>query len=92
MKGPSDTTTKLIDKVEEQLGIRKPRTIATARLLTIGAVAFHRSNQMIKSKIQQYSTDTVRVSTGLTGGETIVSAGVHKLDASQRVRPWENSK
>jgi hypothetical protein len=47
MKGPSDTTTKLVDKVEEHLGIRKPRTIATARLLTIGAVAFHRSNQMI---------------------------------------------
>jgi hypothetical protein len=47
LKGPSDTTTKLIDSFEEQLGIR---TIATGRLLSIGAVAFHRSNQMLSSK------------------------------------------
>jgi hypothetical protein len=41
MKGPSDTATKLIDKVEEQLGIHEPHAIATARLLTIAAAAFH---------------------------------------------------
>jgi hypothetical protein len=56
MKGPSDTTTKLIDRVEEKLGVRKPRTIATSRLLTITAVAFHRSSQMIKTDINRFST------------------------------------
>jgi hypothetical protein len=46
LKGPSDTTTKLVDKVEEQLGIRTPRTIATARLMSVASVALHRSFQM----------------------------------------------
>jgi hypothetical protein len=50
LKGPSDTTTKLLDSFEEQLGIRTPRTIATGRLWSIGAVAFHRSNQMLSAK------------------------------------------
>jgi hypothetical protein len=50
LKGPSDTTTKLMDNVEEQLGIRTPRTVATARLLSVGTVAFHRSIQMLSAK------------------------------------------
>jgi hypothetical protein len=57
LKGPSDTTTKLIDSVEEQLGTRPPQTIATARLLSIGAVAFHRSNKILSSKAtSEYAT------------------------------------
>ena len=49
-KGPSDTTTKLLDNCEEQLGIRNPQTIATARLLAIGGVVFHRCNQILGGK------------------------------------------
>lgn len=56
-KKPSDTTTKLLDNVEEKLGIRTPRTIATARLLSVGSVAFHRSNQILSAKApDMYST------------------------------------
>jgi hypothetical protein len=57
LKGPSDTTTKLMDNVEEALGIRTPRTVATARLLSVGSVAFHRSNQMLSAKpSEEYAT------------------------------------
>jgi hypothetical protein len=57
LKGPSDTTTKLLDNTEEHLGIRNPRVIATARLLNVGSVAMHRSFQMLSSKsAAQYST------------------------------------
>ena len=57
LKGPSDTTTKLLDTVEENLGIRTPRTIAMARLMAVGSVAFHRSNQMLSAKSpSQYPT------------------------------------
>lgn len=50
LKGPSDTTTKLLDMIEENIGVRTPRTIATGQLLSVGAVAFHRSNQMLSAK------------------------------------------
>ena len=50
MKPPSDTSTKLIDYIEEHLGIHSPWTIVTARLLAIAAVAMHRSNQMLTAK------------------------------------------
>jgi hypothetical protein len=50
LKGPSDTTTKLLDNVEEHLGVRTPRTVATARLLSVGSVAFHRSLQILSAK------------------------------------------
>jgi hypothetical protein len=57
LKGPSDTTTKLLDAVEENLGIQTPRSIATARLMAVGAVGFHRSNQMLSAKAPwQYKT------------------------------------
>ena len=49
-KGPSDTTTRLLDSCEEQLGIRNPQTVATARLLGIGGVIFHRLNQFLSAK------------------------------------------
>ena len=49
-KGPSDTTTKLMDNCEEHLGIRSPHTIATARMLGIGGVAFHRLHQILGTK------------------------------------------
>ena len=49
-KGPSDTTTKLLDNCEEQLGVRNPQTIATARLLAIGGVVFHRCHQILTAK------------------------------------------
>jgi hypothetical protein len=50
LKGPSDTTTKLIDMVEEKLGVRTPRTVVTARITAIAVVAFHRSKQMLSAK------------------------------------------
>ena len=48
-KGPSDTMTRLLDSCEENLGIRSPQTIATARLFGILAVAFHRCHQVASS-------------------------------------------
>ncbi len=42
--------------------------------------------------IEQYSQSGVRVSSGLSGGEQIVSAGVQKLDAATKVRLWEIQK
>ena len=47
--GPSDTTTKLVDNVEEHIGIRSPRTIAASRDFSILAVGYHRSNQMLSA-------------------------------------------
>ena len=47
VKGGSDTITKLIDSVEEQLGIRTPSACVTARFLLLHAVAFQRSFQML---------------------------------------------
>ena len=35
-----------------------------------------------------YARDRVVVTAGLAEGEQVVTAGVHKLDATQRVRPW----
>ena len=49
-KGPSDTTTKLLDNCEEQLGVRTPQTIAVARLLGIAGVVFHRCNQILSGR------------------------------------------
>ena len=49
-KGPSNTLTKLFDDSEENITIRCPQTLATARFLSVSAAAFHRSVQMIKSK------------------------------------------
>ncbi|MGN6547692.1 MAG: efflux RND transporter periplasmic adaptor subunit [Aureliella sp.] len=40
--------------------------------------------------ISHYDDKQVYVASGLTGGEHIVSAGVHKLDAGMRVRVWES--
>lgn len=40
--------------------------------------------------VSQYGDEVVYVSSGLSGGEQIVSAGVHKLDAGMRVRVWES--
>lgn len=39
--------------------------------------------------IARYAETTVLVSADLTQGQRIVSAGVHKLDSTMRVRPWE---
>lgn len=50
MKGPSDTLTDLLDRCEEQVGIRTPQTVATARLLGILALAWHRGGQMLTAK------------------------------------------
>lgn len=40
--------------------------------------------------ISHYAADLVYISSGLDGGEQIVSAGVHKLDAGMHVRLWES--
>jgi hypothetical protein len=50
LEGPSDMATKLLDKVEEKLGIRAPRTVATSRLRLLTSVEFHRGRQMITAK------------------------------------------
>ena len=50
LKGGGDTITKLIDNVQERLGIRSDNTTATARLLMYFAVAFHRGNQWCHAK------------------------------------------
>ncbi len=39
-------------------------------------------------EIAQYSTESVRISSGLKVGDRIVSAGAHKVDANVRVRTW----
>ncbi len=36
--------------------------------------------------VARYDTDTVELSSGLRGGERIVTAGVHKLLVGQKVR------
>ena len=43
-------------------------------------------------QIAQYSTDSVRISSGLNIGDRIVSAGAHKVDANVKVRTWETQK
>ncbi len=43
-------------------------------------------------EIAHYSTDSVKITSGLNVGDRIVSAGAHKLDANVRVRPWEIQK
>ena len=45
LKGGGDTITKLIDNVQERIGIRSDNTTATARLLMYFAIGFHRGNQ-----------------------------------------------
>ena len=50
LKGGGDTITKLIDNVQERVGIRSDNTTATARLLMYFAVAFHRGNQWCHAK------------------------------------------
>jgi hypothetical protein len=50
VKGGSDTITKLIDFVEEKIGIRSPSTCVTARFLLLNAVAFHRCYQIVTAK------------------------------------------
>ena len=37
----------------------------------------------------EYAENSVTVSAGVRQGERIVSAGVHRLDARQRVKPWD---
>lgn len=43
-------------------------------------------------QVAQYSTNSVRIASGLQVGDRIVSAGAHKLDAHVRVRTWEIQK
>ena len=50
LKGGGDTITKLIDNVQERIGIRSDNTTATARLLMYFAIAFHRGNQWCHAK------------------------------------------
>ena len=50
LKGGGDTITKLIDNVQERIGIRSDNTTATARLLMYFAIAFHRGNQWCGAK------------------------------------------
>jgi RND family efflux transporter MFP subunit len=38
--------------------------------------------------VSSYTSDSVIVSDGLKGGERVVTAGVHKLEATQRIRIW----
>lgn len=56
--GPSDTTTKCIDSIEEHVSIRTPRTIATARHLKAKAIAWHRCLQQATAKkdLDKYPT------------------------------------
>ena len=49
----------------------------------------HGSITAVRVEIDHYAESTVRVTGGLVEGERIVSAGVHKLDASMRVRAWD---
>jgi len=49
-KGGGDTITKLIDNVQERLGIRSDSNAASARLLVYFAIAFHRGNQWCHAK------------------------------------------
>jgi len=39
--------------------------------------------------VARWSDDTAAISSGLSDGETIATAGVHKLEAGQKVRPIE---
>lgn len=50
----------------------------------------HGSLTPVPIAISHYDDELVYVSSGLIGGERIVSAGVHKLDAGMRVRVWES--
>lgn len=50
LKGGGDKITKLIDNVQERIGIRSDNTTATARLLMYFAIAFHRGNQWCHAK------------------------------------------
>ena len=52
-KGPSDTATKIMDQsFQEQLGVRKPQTIATAQLILIGlVVSLHRVKQIATANV-----------------------------------------
>jgi hypothetical protein len=38
--------------------------------------------------VTAFGPESVTVSAGLAGGERVVTAGVHKLDAGQAVRVW----
>ena len=38
--------------------------------------------------VAKYAGDQVIVASGLMDGEKVVTAGVHKLDAQQKVRVW----
>jgi len=49
-KDGGDTITKLIDNVQERLGIRSDSNAASARLLVYFAIAFHRGNQWCHAK------------------------------------------
>jgi RND family efflux transporter MFP subunit len=42
--------------------------------------------------VSQYGDDFIRIGRGLEAGDTIVSAGVQKLDAGMKVRAWETQK
>ena len=44
IKGGGNTITKLIDNVQERVGIQTDNNIASARLLVYFGVAFHRGN------------------------------------------------
>jgi len=99
LKGPSDTTTKLVDSIEEKLGIRSPRTVATARLLSVGSVAFHRSSHMLHA-----ANKGVDKHRGLDGyrhasiqrqsmADTIIAIEKylkHDLNAAKKVLPESN--
>ena len=51
LKGGGDTTTKLLDNCEEQIGIRTTvTTVASARLVSYFGVLFHRLNQWCNAK------------------------------------------
>jgi hypothetical protein len=58
VKGGSDTITKLIDTVEEQLGVRTPSSCTSARLMLLFVVAYQRALQVMTSKedLEAYGT------------------------------------
>jgi len=89
------TATVHLEAVETATAIHVPTTallsrgespsvwVVDAKLGTIAAVAV---------KVREYRPDSVVIASGLSGGELVVRAGVHKLDAGQKVRIVEDRR
>ena len=48
--------------------------------------------ELRRVEVERYESDRVFIRTGLTSGERIVTAGVHRLSAGEKVRLLEETK